>query len=526
MAMSDLDTDDVGTLIASGISGLDHPDVAAASERLKRAAARDPQNAELHFRLGECFWRLGDFGAAIHAFERAISLKPDYVAAYRCAADAASAQAGKAAAASNDKAARDLRKFAAMYLLALGKLQHQQFLDDAEPTLREATALDPKSAEAFWALGAFLESRGRSSDAEKPLRRAIALDPKMAAAYVSLGNTFQSRWRFVEMDAAYRKALALKPDLHHVRESLTAIPLMNMLYDDKSTPPVIYERHRAWGDEVARELRMVTASPPAFQNSRDPDRKLRVAYFSGDFRYHAVSFFFHALLAHHDPEKIEVFCYGELEKPDVVTSFLQNIGGIWRNTYQLDDATLRRQIRADQIDITIDLAGHTSGNRLRALASRPAPVTASWLGYPATTGLSTIDWRITDARVDPPGREADAAARCLLVLHALYDADSRGGGRAVRHARRDHLWVVQHAAENLAASDRCLGAHSGGYSECAADPQIDRLCRAVAPAVFSRPFRGPRHRTRAHRAAPAAARACRASRLLRRNRYRTRSVSL
>ena len=190
---------------------------------------------------------------------------------------------------------------------------------------------------------------------------------------------------------------------------------MNMLYDDKSTPAAIYDRHRAWGDTVVRELRAVAANPPTFQNSRDPDRKLRVAYFSGDFRYHAVSFFFHALLAHHDPERIEIFCYGELEKPDIVTGFLQNIGGIWRNTHSMDDAALRHQIRADQIDIAIDLAGHTGGNRLRVLASRPAPVTATWLGYPATTGLSTIDWRITDARADPPGQEAFHTEKLLRL---------------------------------------------------------------------------------------------------------------
>lgn len=404
--MNEIELGEIGDLIARGITELDARQVAAAIEDLRRAAELDPRNAELFFRLGECFARVGDFGSAIRAFEHTISLIPDHFAAYRCAADAARAQSEKAASAGNDKAARDLKKFAAMYLLALGKRQHQQFLDDAETSLREAVVLDPKSAEAFWALGAFLESRGRSSEAEKPLRRAIALDPRMAAAYVSLGNTFQSRWRFEEMEAAYRKALALKPDLPAVRESLGSIPLMNMLYDAKAAPEAIYARHRAWGEDVVTELRGVIASAPPFANARDPDRRLRVAYFSPDLRYHAVSFFFQPLLAHHDPAAVEVFCYGELEKPDVVTTYLQGLGGIWRNTYQIDDAALRAQIRADAIDIAIDLAGHTGGNRLRALAAKPAPVIATWLGYPATTGLASVDWRLTDALADPPGQEA------------------------------------------------------------------------------------------------------------------------
>src|SRR5579862_8057583 len=263
---------------AASLAMLDGQRLPEAIAELHQAIAREPNNAELFYRLGECCWRSGDFGKAIHAFERALALNPNHFTAYRRAADAAKEQAERAAAAGDAKASRDLKKFAAMYLLALGKRQHQQYLDAAEATLREAIALDPKCAEAFWALGAFLESRGHSSEAEKPLRRAIALDPHMAHAYVGLGNTLQSRGRFAEMEAAYRKALALKPDLPEVRQSLTTIPLMNMLYDETATPEAIYARHRAWGEEFAAQFRASVAGAPAFPNSRDPDRKLRVAY--------------------------------------------------------------------------------------------------------------------------------------------------------------------------------------------------------------------------------------------------------
>ncbi len=415
MAISDSETAGADDLAARPIAEIDPTRLPALIEELRRAAERAPRQHDVFFRLGECYRRLGDFGRAIHAFERAIALNSDHFAAYRGAADAALAQAEKAATTGNAKASRDLKKFAAMYLLALGKRQHREFLDTAEATLRETVALDPKCAEAFWALGAFLESRGRSSDAEKPLRRAIALDPRMADAYVSLGNTFQTRGRFDEMAAAYRKALALKPSLDAVRESLASIPLMNMLYDEAATTADIYARHRAWGDAVAAEFRVAAANAPPFANSREPERKLRVAYLSPDFRYHAVSFFVEPLLAHHDPAAVEVFCYAELEKPDPVTSFLQNLGGVWRNTHGVADDALRAQLRADGIDIAIDLAGHFGGNRLRALAVKPAPVTATWLGYPATTGLGSIDWRITDEVADPPGQEAFHTERLMRL---------------------------------------------------------------------------------------------------------------
>jgi protein O-GlcNAc transferase len=413
--MSDSTETGTDAVLIPSPAALDAQPLPEAIAQLRQAIERDPNNAELFHRLGECYWRGRDFGRAIHAFERAIALNPDHFAAYRSAADAAVAQASNAASAGNAKASRDLKKFAAMYLLALGKRQHRQYLDATEASLREAIALDPKCAEAFWALGAFLESRNHSSAAEKPLRRAIALDPHMAHAYVGLGNTFQSRGRFAEMEAAYRKALALKPDLHEVRHSLAAIPLMNMLYGDAATPATIYARHRAWGDEFAAPFRAIAASAPSFANTRDPDRKLRVAYLSPDFRYHAVSFFFQPLLVHHDPSEIEVFCYADVERPDPVTKFLQGLGGTWRNTLELSDAALLTQFRADRIDVAVDLAGHTNAKGLRALAARPAPVTATWLGYAATTGLASIDWRITDALVDPPGQEAFHAEKLMRL---------------------------------------------------------------------------------------------------------------
>lgn len=415
MAMSDIAPIEIDALLVHGIAGLEASQLPAAAAQIRRAIERDPTNAELFFKLGECCVRSDDFVRAIHAFERAIELDPHHFAAYRHAATAAVAQSQKVAAAGNSKAARDLKKFAAMYLLALGKRQHHQFLDAAEATLHEATTLDPKCAEAFWALGDFLESRGRSSEAEKPLRRAIALDPRMAHAYVTLGNTFQSRWRYEEMEWAYRKALALKPDLQEVRQSLGTIPLVNMLYDDKATPETIYARHRAWGDEFTAGFRAAAGHARPFANSRDPERRLRIAYFSPDFRYHAVSFFFQPLFAHHDPGTVEVFCYADVAKPDPVTTYLQGIGGTWRDVSKLGDDALSAQFRTDEIDIAIDLAGLTNAKGLRALAMKPAPVTATWLGYPATTGLACVDWRITDALADPPGQEAFHAEKLMRL---------------------------------------------------------------------------------------------------------------
>ncbi|HEX4193507.1 MAG TPA: tetratricopeptide repeat protein [Stellaceae bacterium] len=380
---------------------------------LRQAIEARPHESKLFRELGECFRQAGDAMRAIQALERAIALDPTELGDYRSLADAALAQAGKLGLAS--KASGELKKIAAMYVTALGEQQRRRGLVTAEASFREAIALDAKNAAACYGLGEYLVSAGRYSDAEKSLRRAIVLDPKHAGAHVELGNALQSLGRYPEMAAAYRRALALDPSLRRVRESLDSLPLLLTLYDSDATPAAIYERHRAWGDRVIADARAVANAAPPFANARDPGRRLRVAFLSPDFRYHAVSFFFEPLLAHYDRDAVAIYCYADVETPDFVSAALQQLGGIWRQTYALDDAALRAQLRADEIDIAIDLSGHTGPGRLHAFAVKPAPVTATWLGYPATTGLSTIDWRITDARADPPGQEAFHSEKLLRL---------------------------------------------------------------------------------------------------------------
>ncbi|HXS40395.1 MAG TPA: tetratricopeptide repeat protein [Stellaceae bacterium] len=399
-------------LAAGGVAEIEPHRLGEAIAELRAAIAAEPRRADLHVLLARCAARAGEFRRALEAAERAIALDPEMLAAYRAAADAALAASKQAAAAGAAKASRDLVRYAAGAVLALGKRQHRQRLDAAEESLREAAALDAKSAEAAWALAEFLQSRGRDGEAEKLARRAIALDPHPAHFYVTLGNSVRARGRWPEMNAAYRKALERNPSLRQVRDAVESIPLLNMIYDEAASGAAILDAHRAWGEAIAAEPR---AAAPRFANSRDPERRLKLAFLSPDFRYHAVSFFFQPLLAHLDRGAVEIFCYAEIEDPDPVTAYLQSLGGSWRWSHKLDDRALAAQLRADGIDIAIDLAGHTGGNRLRALALKPAPVLATWLGYPATTGLAAIDWRITDARADPPGQEAFHSERLLRL---------------------------------------------------------------------------------------------------------------
>jgi protein O-GlcNAc transferase len=370
-----------------------------------QALQRDPANADLYHNLGETYRQLGDTGKALPAFNRAIELRPDHWEAYRSAADTAIAAAEKAGHSAGGVHASELRRVAATYLLKLGQRRYDQHFGGVLEIFREAVALDPDSEKALVALGSILQDTGLSTEAIEVTRRAIALDPKNAQAYHTLGYAYLGLSRWADSAEALRTASALDPNDRTVGQILASITLMRWLYDDKVAAQEIFDRHRAWGRQIEGELAMMPAPVAAFANSRTPDRKLRVAYLSGDFRHHSVGYFIGPLLAHHDPAAIEVFGYSETCKPDSMTESLRQLCPMWRETFELSDAALRAQLRTDRIDIAIDLAGHTSQNRLRALAVKAAPVTATWLGYPATTGLSTIDWRITDGIADPPGAE-------------------------------------------------------------------------------------------------------------------------
>ena len=392
----------------------------------RRAIERYPNDATLFFELGESYRAAGDFGRAIHAFERAIALDADLLAAYRSGADTALAQMQKVGPSS--KAAGDLKKFAAMYLTALGQQQLRRGSGDAEASFREAIALDGKSAAAYGGFGEVLEASGRFGEAEKALRRAIALDPKIASAHVTLGNALQSLGRYKEMEAAYRRALDIDPGLREVRESLLSVPLSHMLYDSEATPAEIYRRHREWGEWLVGEAQEANPIVPPLLMRAIPTGHCA----SRTFRRisaitRSVSFLSPCLRITTRP----------LSRPIATPSSRRRISlprhcSRWAASGAIRMGSPTRlcvHLREDQIDIAIDLAGHTGHSRLSAFAIKPAPVTATWLGYAATTGLPTIDWRITDARADPPGQEQFHTEKLMrlpdsFICYHFYGAEN------------------------------------------------------------------------------------------------------
>jgi predicted O-linked N-acetylglucosamine transferase (SPINDLY family) len=244
-------------------------------------------------------------------------------------------------------------------------------------------------------LGDFLRSRGRFGEAIDAYREAVEREPTSADAHHLLGSALGRHGLREEARAHYLEALRLAPSDPVVHSSL--------LYLDGYDPglsPVVALRDHVWWDRLhGQGLR---PSPP-HTNDPSPERRLRVGYVSPDFRAHPVARFMLPIFEAHDRSRVEVWSYARLGVLDAVGERLRAASDGWRSTVGLSDDGLAQQIREDGIDILVELSGHTGGNRLGALSQRPAPVQASYLGYPRTTGLAAIQYRITDAVCDPPG---------------------------------------------------------------------------------------------------------------------------
>ena len=193
----------------------------------------------------------------------------------------------------------------------------------------------------------------------------------------------------------YRKALELDPDYAGARGNLIYTLLFHPDYD----MPKLYEETVQWDVHHGRR----DAVFPAHVNERAPGRRLRIGYVSADFRGHVIGLNMLPLLERHDRSAVEIYCYSSAEKGDAMTERFRQEADVWRDICELNDEKAAELIRADRIDILVDLALHLAGNRLGIFTLKPAPVQMTFAGYPGTTGLHAIDYRLTDPYLDPPG---------------------------------------------------------------------------------------------------------------------------
>jgi len=363
--------------------------------------------------LGNALREKGQLDEAIAAYQQAISLEPDLPEAYSNLGDLLSEKGRVDEALAACRQAIALRPNFAEAYNNLGNVERGRGeFDRAIAAYQKAVALAPLDGKNHGNLGVALRSKGRLDDSIAVFHRAIELSPDMAQAYNNLGVALRDRGQIEEAIAAYRKAVALAPHFAEAHSNL----IFTLHYHPGFDAAAIAAEHRHWNQQhaqpLAAEIRPPSApstnsgqagSGQAYDNDRDPDRRLRIGYVSPDFRDHAVARFLLPLLSNHDHQSVEVFAYAQVRRPDAMTQRFRGYTDHWRNLVGLSDAQAADQIRQDQIDILVDLAGHTADYRLLTFARKPAPVQVTYLGYPDTTGLDTMDYRLTDAYADPPG---------------------------------------------------------------------------------------------------------------------------
>lgn len=368
-----------------------------AIELIGRAVQLSPDYAEARINLGNSLVRKGRFGEGVLAYQHAIKVKPDLFAAY-CNMSAALKELGRldeSIAAANR--AIELNPGSAEAFNNLGAAQsRKREFEKAAASYRRAIELNPNYAEAFSNLGVFWAERGKPDESVAALQRAIQIDPRTPKIYCHLGNTLKDMGQMDQAIGCYRQAIRANPQDSSVHSNL----LYAIHFDSGYDAAAVYEEHRRWDRQHAEPLKGLIQP---HKNDADPDRPLRIGYVSPDFCSHPVGRFIHPLLAAHNRGEFEICCYADVHRPDRTTDLIRGKAHVWRNVLGVPPDAAAELIREDRIDVLVDLTMHMADNRMLLFARKPAPVQVTYLAYCSTTGLSAMDYRLTDPHLDPPG---------------------------------------------------------------------------------------------------------------------------
>lgn len=383
-----------------------------ALEKIKRAIELTPDKPEFYSGCGEIYTALGDYDSAIGCYTRALELKPDFMAALYHLGNTCEKLGDINAAGNYYKKAIELNPGLAGLYYDLGNIQYRQgHLEEAIQSLKQAVSLDQGFPGAYNNLGFLYSDTGRLSDAFECFKKAVSLKPDFAEAHNNLGNLYKDTCQHAVAIKHYEKALSIKPDYAEAHSNL----LLCMNYQLEYTPDDLIKAHKEWAQAHALPLSdKIPPHPNAFSSASG--RRLRIGYLSPDFHTHSVARFVEPIFKNHDRNKFEIYAYSNSRIEDAMTKLLQQFSDHWRNIHGRSDEEVTHIIRQDMIDILVDLAGHTAGNRMAVFAMQPAPVQVTYLGYPATTGIPAIEYRLTDATADPQGLTDDYHTEKLVRL--------------------------------------------------------------------------------------------------------------
>jgi len=352
----------------------------AALDLIHRAIALRPNFPEAYNNLGNALKDRGKLDDAVAAYRQAIVLTPNYAGAHYNLGNA---------------------------------LKDKGELDQAIAAYRKAINFRPDFPEAHNNLASALVEKGQLDEALAVSQRAIALRPNYPQAHSNVGNALKGKGQLDEAIAAYRRAVDIGPSNTKVHSNL----LYALLFHPAYTPQAIAREHRHWNQLHAQPLRKLLLP---HSNERSPERRLRIGYVSPDFRMHVIGRHLLPLLERHDRRQFHIMCYSQVSSPDAMTTQLRNCVDGWCNIDGLSDEQAARQIREDRIDILVDLTLHMAGNRLLVFARKPAPVQVTYLAYAGSSGLTAMDYRLSDPYLDPPDSDLSCYTEDTVRLPRSY----------------------------------------------------------------------------------------------------------
>lgn len=333
-----------------------------ATGYFKKAVAIEPGNAKILFNYGLALRDAGKFDGAIEVFKKSLIKDPDNTEMLDCLAHA--------------------------YIMA----GHQ---DKAAEVFKTSLKINPNQAETQSNLGSIYQAQGELGKAEQCYRQALRLNPQINISD-NLGSVLISQGRYRESIEVCRSGLIKQPKNARVFSNL----LLMLNYMEDISQEEMFDEHNKWSQVFEDPLNYMDHD--VYHHHKE---SLRIGYYSPDFREHSVAYFIEPIIEHHNKDKFSTYAYYPSKKEDAVTERLKERFNTWRDVYNRSADEIAEVIKADEIDILIDLAGHTANNSLLSFAKKPAPVQITYLGYPNTTGVKAIQYRITDNIADPEGQD-------------------------------------------------------------------------------------------------------------------------
>lgn len=384
----------------------------------KNVSSALPPQAVSWMQQGSALHRQGRFAEALAFYQQVLNVQPTHIDALMMSSGALEKLGQLAACAQclERVIALDPARFQCYFLLGV-LAQRMEHTERAIAYYQQALTMQPDYVEANNNLGVVLKNLHRYEDAMACFQQVVAKLPDQPLALANLAECLKETGRLEEAVPTLRRMVQLKPDFAAAWSNL----LLAQNYLADITPEQHYRDHCAW---ITYFPALQQAPKFDFSGRNKSKPRLRIGYVSPDLHTHSVSYFLEPLWRHHDHDHFEVFAYysgpfNEVRR-DPTNQRLRSYVDVWRDTASMPDVALAQGIYHDQIDILVDLSGHMADNRMAVFAMKPAPVQVSWLGYPNTTGLPMMDYRITDAMADPEGLADQCHSEKLIRLDGSF----------------------------------------------------------------------------------------------------------